>query len=69
MEAKLKSRKFIVWVVATVFLAVSFISYGVTKDSAMSDVVKIFSESWGWLSAVYIGGNVAQKYICKGGTE
>lgn len=67
MTDKLKSRKFIVWLVATILLVLSFIAYMIVKDSTMAEVIKIFAESWGWVSALYIGGNVAQKFTEKTG--
>ena len=62
MTEKLKSRKFIVWIVASVFVILSFVAYVIVKDSAVMDVTKIFAEGWIWVSALYIGGNVAQKF-------
>lgn len=54
--AKLTSRKFIVWVAATVFLAIGF---------AKSDTVNIDNlvMCWGAISGVYIGGNIAQDFV------
>ena len=69
MNNKLKSRKFIVWLVATIFLLLSFVCYFVIKDSTITDVMKIFAEGWCWISAIYIGGNVAQKFTDKTGSE
>lgn len=63
MENKFKSRKFIVWITATIFLVLCFVAYVIVKDSTMAEVIKIFAESWGWVSALYIGGNVAQKFV------
>lgn len=63
MNEKFKSRKFIVWIMATVFLILSFVAYFIVKDSAITEVTKTLAESWGWVSALYIGGNVAQKYV------
>lgn len=65
MENKFKSRKFIVWITATIFLVLCFVAYMIVKDSTMAEVIKIFAESWGWVSALYIGGNVAQKFTEK----
>lgn len=67
MNEKLKSRKFIVWITATVFLLLSFFSYIIREDAALTEIMKVFAESWGWISTIYIGGNVAQKF--KGGRE
>lgn len=63
MKEKLKSRKFVVWITATILLLLSFIAYVIVKDSTMAEVIKIFAESWGWVSALYIGGNVVQKFV------
>lgn len=60
MNDKLKSRKFIVWVTTTIFVVVSLILNFIVKD--FSDITKIFAEGWSWISAIYIGGNVAQKF-------
>jgi hypothetical protein len=62
MDNKFTSRKFIVWVTATVFLILVFVSYFISHDSAITEIMKIFAESWGWISTIYIGGNVAQKF-------
>lgn len=66
MNEKLKSRKFIVWIVSTVFVVLSFIAFIIVKDSEVMNVTKIFAEGWTWISAIYIGGNVAQKFTNKG---
>lgn len=59
---KFASRKFIVWIVATVlelaFCAVAF----VTSDISLAQE---FIPWWGSISLVYIGGNVAQKFALK----
>lgn len=62
MDNKFTSRKFIVWITATVFLILVFVSYFISRDSAITEIMKIFAESWGWISSIYIGGNVAQKF-------
>lgn len=64
MNNKLKSRKFVVWLVATIFVTVSLILNFIVKD--FSEITKIFAEGWCWISAIYIGGNVAQKFTEKG---
>ena len=64
---KLKSRKFIVWLTSTIFVVVSLI-LNFISDSFM-EVSKIFAESRGWVSAVYIGGNVTQKFVNKNSTS
>lgn len=69
MDEKFKSRKFIVWITATVLLVLSFVVSVIVKDSTMTEVNKILAEGWSWISALYIGGNVAQKYITKEGGE
>ena len=65
MNDKLKSRKFIVWITSTVFVTLSFIAYIIVKDIEVMSVTKTFAESWGWISALYIGGNEAQKCLVK----
>ncbi len=61
---KFASRKFIVWIVATVlelaFCAVAF----VTNDISLAQE---FIPWWGSISLVYIGGNVAQKFAFQKG--
>lgn len=69
MNDKLKSRKFIVWLVATILLILSFIAYIIVKTDLMADVCKILAEGWTWISAIYIGGNVAQKFTKEVTTE
>ena len=71
MTDKLKSRKFIVWITATILLILSFVAYIIVKSDLMADVCKTLAEGWCWISAIYIGGNVAQKFTDKigGNTE
>lgn len=57
---KLHSRKFIVWLVATVFMLASIIASIIIKNA---DVATSFSSWWGLISVCYIGGNVAQDFI------
>lgn len=59
MTDKLTSRKFIVWITATVFLAGALVLAFVTRDSAL---VLSFTPWWGGISMAYIGANVAQKF-------
>lgn len=59
-ENKMKSRKFIVWLTATAFLILSFVVFFLTKETKLTET---FAESWGWISTIYIGGNVAQKFV------
>lgn len=66
MTDKLKSRKFIVWITATILLILSFVAYIIVKSDLMAEVCKILAEGWCWISAFYIGGNVAQKFTNKG---
>ena len=63
MKEKIKSRKFIVWLTSTIFVAISLILNFVADN--MGDITKIFAESWGWISSIYIGTNVAQKFASK----
>lgn len=58
-KAKMKSRKFIVWVVATIF-ELAFIVIGLTLGK--TELAQDFIVWWGSISLVYIGGNVAQKF-------
>jgi hypothetical protein len=69
MNEKIKSRKFIVWLVATILLVSSFVVYCIAKTDLMAEVCKILAESWKWVSVIYIGGNVAQKFTNKNGTS
>lgn len=52
---KLKSRKFQVWLVWLLFCIASLFIADLPKDT-------IFN-FFGWVSVVYIGGNVAQDYV------
>lgn len=52
---KLKSRKFIVWLVWLIIAGVSLFKNELPKET-------IF-QFFGYVSIIYIGGNVAQKYI------
>ena len=65
MTDKLKSRKFVVWLVATIFVVLSFVAYIIVKDVEVMDVTKIFADGWIWISVFYIGGNTAQKFAPK----
>lgn len=55
MFDKLKSRKFIVWLVWLIIAGVSLFKNELPKET-------IF-QFFGYVSVIYIGGNVAQKYI------
>lgn len=58
-DKKMKSRKFIVWIVATIF-ELAFCALGfATKDTSLAQDFIVW---WGSISLVYIGGNVAQKF-------
>ena len=59
-KKKIFSRKFIVWIVATVFQLGSFI---VSVINGNADIATEFFLWWGSISVCYIGGNVAQKYV------
>lgn len=65
MNNKLKSRKFIVWLTSTIFLILGFVGYFIVKSSDITELLKILAEGWTWISAIYIGGNVAQKFTEK----
>lgn len=58
-DKKMKSRKFIVWIVATLF-ELAFIVIGLTLGK--TELAQDFIVWWGSISLVYIGGNVAQKF-------
>lgn len=61
-NSKWGSRKFIVWVTtAVLFFGIVIYSFFV-KDSSLA--IK-FAEYYAWVSALYLGGNVAQDYIFK----
>lgn len=59
-KKKIFSRKFIVWIVATVFQLGAFI---VSVCNGNADIATEFFLWWGSISVCYIGGNVAQKYV------
>jgi len=65
MEEKFKSRKFIVWITATILLLMCLIGYCVVKDSGIMEVAKIMAEGWIWVSALYIGANGISKFATK----
>lgn len=58
-DKKMKSRKFIVWIVATIF-ELFFIGIGLVLGK--TELAQDFIVWWGSISLVYIGGNVAQKF-------
>ncbi len=55
---KLSSRKFQVWLVWTVITVVSLFIIQLESE-VKSQIVQFY----GWVSLIYVGGNVAQKYI------
>lgn len=59
-KKKILSRKFIVWIVATVFQLGAFIVAVINKNA---EIATQFFVWWGSISVCYIGGNVAQKYV------
>ena len=59
-KKKIFSRKFIVWIVATVFQLGAFV---VSFINGNADIATEFFLWWGSISVCYIGGNVAQKYV------
>lgn len=61
-KQKLRSRKFAVWVTATVFEAAALAAGFVIKDFTLA---QDFTPWWGGISMLYIGGNVAQKFAAK----
>ena len=62
MNKKFSSRKFIVWVTATLIMIACCIISFITEDS---EVITSFTGIWGGISMLYIGGNVAQKAMLK----
>lgn len=61
-KTKLRSRKFGVWITATLFETASFIAGFIIKDFTLA---QDFMPWWGGISMLYIGGNVAQKFVQK----
>lgn len=59
-KKKLSSRKFIVWLTATVFELIALVAGFFTKDFTLAQE---FIPWWGGISMLYIGGNVAQKFV------
>lgn len=58
-EKKFTSRKFIVWVVATIlFVAILALGFFLGETKIAEDFVSF----WGGISMLYIGGNVAQDF-------
>lgn len=56
---KYNSRKFIVWLAATIFEGAALAWAFITKDAKLAQE---FTPWWGGISMLYIGGNVAQKF-------
>lgn len=63
---KLHSRKFIVWLVSTVFMLGAIVASIIIKNA---DVATDFYSWWGVISVGYIGGNVAQDFIFNKGKK
>lgn len=61
-KKKLQSRKFIVWIVASAYEAACLVYAFIAHDAVLAQQ---FTPYWGGISMLYIGGNVAQKYIEK----
>lgn len=61
------SRKFIVWIVTSLFVLMAFILSFITKSEGT--VLEKLIPWWGSVSLVYIGGNVAQKAFLEGKSE
>ena len=59
---KLTSRKFIVWIVATIFYVLACVLGFVAKSA---EVAAELFPYWCYVSMLYIGGNVAQDFIFK----
>ena len=59
-EKKYLSRKFIVWIVATIiFIGIIILSFFTQNETVAGQ----FVHYWGGISLAYIGGNVAQDFI------
>ena len=58
-KVKFVSRKFLVWLASNVYVGLSF--------AFQPDVIPTALTWWGTISAIYMGGNVAQKYLDKKG--
>lgn len=58
-KKKLESRKFIVWVTATVFMAGAL---GFSYVAKSAELAMAALPWWGGISMVYIGANAAQKF-------
>lgn len=65
MEKKLKSRKFLVYIVTTVLTVISLILNFVVDSAEVASLAKVFAEGYIVVSSLYIGGNVAQKFVNK----
>lgn len=63
LKKKIQSRKFIVWIMATIFVLLVMLAYFLSNDPALTSVMETFAESWGWVSVIYIGGNVVSKKL------
>ena len=65
-ESKFTSRKFIVWIVATVIMITFCVISFITKDTS---IINGFTSIWGGISMLYIGGNVVQDFATKGNND
>lgn len=65
MKEKIKSRKFVCWATSTILLVLSFIANCIIKTDLMAEVCKTLAEGYTWITAIYIGGNTAQKFASK----
>lgn len=59
---KFTSRKFIVWIVATLIMVACCVMGFITKET---NIVTSFTGIWGGISMFYIGGNVIQDFTKK----
>lgn len=62
-KKKWSSRKFIVWVTATV-LYFGILAYSFIAESSV--LAEEFTQYWAYISIFYLGGNVAQDFAFKG---
>lgn len=57
-KVKFVSRKFLVWLASNVYVGLAF--------AFQPEIIPTALTWWGTISAIYMGGNVAQKYLDKG---
>ena len=65
-DIKFKSRTFACWITSTVLLVLSLVVNCIIKTDLMAEVCKILAEGYTWITAIYLGANVASKFAFKG---